>query len=221
MPVVLSDVFGDPNVGIFSFANEKVAILPAGVSQKKLASFKQALGVDSYGVGIADSRLVGIYVTGNSSSIIVPYITTELELKMLESTGVGVEVLEERRTALGNIVLCNDYGAVLDPRLKPPTVDAINKTLDVPVSTATIGGLPHVGALAKASNNGVLANPMIVESEVKKISQALGVPVERGTVNSGVPYPKCGVVVNSKGAVVGSQTLGAELLALSRVFQMD
>jgi translation initiation factor 6 len=221
VPVVLSEVFGDPNVGIFSFANEKLAILPAGVSSKKLASFKLALGVDAYGVGIADSRLVGIYVTGNSSSIIVPYITTEPELQLLEAAGVGVTVLPERRTALGNVVLCNDYGAVLDPRLKPPTVDAINKALDVPVSTATIGGLPHVGALATASNNGVLANPIIVESEMRKISQALGVPVEKGTVNSGVPYPKCGVVVNSRGAVVGSLTLGAELLTLSRVFQMD
>ncbi len=221
MPVVLSDVFGDPNVGIFSFANEKLAILPAGVSPKKLASFRQALGVDAYGVGIADSRLVGIYVTGNSNSIIVPYITTEPELKMLEATGVNVEVLPERRTALGNVILCNDYGAVLDPRLKPPIVDAINKALDVPVSTATIGGLPHVGALATASNNGVLANPIIVESEIRKISQALGVPVEKGTVNSGIPYPKCGIVVNSRGAVVGSHTLGGELLALSRVFQMD
>ena len=221
MPVVLSDVFGDPNVGIFSFANEKLAILPAGVGSKKLASFKQALGVDAYAVGIADSRLVGVYVTGNSNSIIVPYITSDLEVKMLKATGARVEVLFERRTALGNVVLCNDYGAVLDPRLKTPTVDTINKVLDVPVSTATIGGLPHVGALATASNNGVLANPVIVESEMRKISQALGVPVEKGTVNSGVPYPKCGIVVNSRGAVVGSSTLGAELLALSRVFQMD
>ncbi len=221
MPVVLSDVFGDPNVGIFSFANEKLAILPAGVSPKKLASFRETLGVDAYAVGIADSRLVGIYVTGNSNSIIVPYITTDPELKMLEATGVSVEVLPERRTALGNVVLCNDYGAVVDPRLKTLTVEAINKVLHVPVSTATIGGLPHVGALATASNNGVLANPVIVESEMRKISQALGVPVEKGTVNSGIPYPKCGVVVNSKGAVVGSHTLGAELLALSRIFQMD
>lgn len=221
MPVVLSDVFGDPNVGIFSFANEKLAILPAGVGPKKLAGFRQALGVEAYAIGIADSRLVGIYVTGNSNSIIVPYITADPELKMLEATGVGVEVLYERRTALGNVVLCNDYGAVLDPRLKAPTVEAINKVLQVPVSTATIGGLPHVGALATASNSGVLANPVIVESEMRKISKALGVPVEKGTVNSGVPYPKCGIVVNSRGAVVGSSTLGAELLALSRVFQMD
>ena len=221
MPVIISDIFGDPNVGIFSYTNERVAVLPAGTSAKKLASFRETLGVEAYGIGIAESRLVGIYLTGNSNAILVPYITTKEELKALRSTGVHVEVLKEKRTALGNIVVCNDYGAVLDPSLNPPTVDAIDKALKVPHTSATVGGLPHVGALATASNNGVLANPMITESEKKLISQTLGVPVYTGTVNSGVPYPKCGIVVNSKGAVVGSHTLGSELLTLSNVFQTD
>src|SRR5207249_3049174 len=85
VPVTLSDVFGDPNVGIFSFANEQVAILPAGATQKKLEVYKQALDVEAYGIGIADSRLVGIYVTGNSNAVLVPYITTNDEQKHLES----------------------------------------------------------------------------------------------------------------------------------------
>jgi len=221
MPIALSDIFGDPNVGIFSFANEKLAVLPAGVSQKKLAMYEQALGVQAYGIGIADSRLVGIYAVGNSNSLLVPYITTEDELKMLESTGVNVVVVNEKRTALGNVIICNDYGAVLDPRLKPDTVEAVEDALKVPVMTSTIGGLPHIGSLATASNKGVLANPIIRDSERKQIAKALNVEVHSGTINSGVPYPRSGVVVNSRGAVVGSSTLGAELIAVSNAFQTD
>jgi translation initiation factor 6 len=221
VPMILSDIFGDPNIGIFSFANEKIAILPAGTSPGKLASFKEALGTEAYGIGIADSRLVGIYLSGNSNSILLPYIATEEEISKLRSTDVQVTTIEEKRTALGNIILCNDYGAVVDPRLKPRTVSAIEKALKVRVKTATIGGLPQIGSLATASNKGVLANPIIDESEKKHISEALGVPVSVGTVNSGVPYPRSGIVVNSKGAVVGSHTLGAELLAVSSVFQTD
>ena len=221
MPVTLSDIFGDPNIGIFSFANEKLALLPAGVSPKKLSTYKQALEVEAYGIGIADSRLVGVYVVGNSNAVLVPYITTKDELKMLRSTEATVVIVKEKRTALGNIILCNDYGAVVDPRLKPPTVDAVGRALKVPVSSATIGGLPHIGALATASNNGVLANPIIKEAEKKQISQVLGVAVQTGTVNSGVPYPRSGIVVNSKGAVVGSHTLGSELIAVSNAFQTD
>src|SRR5213596_1412877 len=140
MPVILSDIFGDPNVGIFSFANDKIAILPAGISHKKISSFHDVLGVDPCSVGIADSRLVGIYVTGNSNAVLVPYITTDDELKLLRKTGAHIVVIKEKRTALGNIVLCNDYGAIVDPRLKEPTVTAIDKALRVPRSTATIGG---------------------------------------------------------------------------------
>jgi translation initiation factor 6 len=221
VPVILSDIFGDPNVGIFSFANEKIAVLPAGTATTKLASFKEALGIEAYGIGIADSRLVGIYLAGNSNSILLPYIATEEEISKLRSTGMPITIIDEKRTALGNIILCNDYGAVVDPRLKSKTVYAIEKALKVPVTTATIGGLPQIGSLATASNKGVLANPIIEESEKKHIFEALGVPVSVGTINSGVPYPRSGIVVNSKGAVVGSHTLGAELLAVSTVFQTD
>jgi translation initiation factor 6 len=221
VPVILSDVFGDPNVGIFSYANEKVAILPAGVSRKKIASFEETLGVEACAVGIAGSRLVGVYASGNSSSVLVPYIITDEELSKLRSRGIPVTFLNEKRTALGNLMLCNDYGAVLDPRLKQSTISEVKAALDIPIRSGTIGGLPHIGALATASNKGVLANPMISESEKKNLSEALNVPVTVGTVNSGIPYPKAGVVVNSKGAVVGSHTLGSELLTLSRIFQTD
>jgi translation initiation factor 6 len=221
VPVILSDIFGDPNVGIFSFANEDIAVLPAGISSKKLESYTEALGIEACAIGIADSRLVGVYTTGNSNAILLPYIATPEEISKLRSTGTKIVIIPEKRTALGNLILCNDYGAVIDPRLKPKTVTAIEKALKVPVRTGTICGLPQVGSLATASNKGVLANPIIDESEKRHISEVLKVPVSVGTVNSGVPYPKSGIVVNSKGAVVGSHTLGAELLAVSTVFQTD
>lgn len=221
MPVILSDIFGDPNVGIFSYANDTIAILPAGISPNKIRSFHDTLGVESCSIGIAESRLVGIYVTGNSNAVLVPYITTKDEIKRLRSTGAHVEVIKEKRTALGNIILCNDHGAIIDPRLKHNTIAVLEKALKVPVRPGTIGGLPHVGALATASNKGVLANPMVSENESRIIGSVLRVPVSKGTVNSGIPYPKAGLVVNSNGAVVGSHTLGSELITLSNAFHTD
>ena len=221
MPVILSDIFGDPNVGIFSYANDTVAVLPAGISPNKIRSFHDTLQVESCSIGIAESRLVGIYMTGNSNAVLVPYITTKDEIKQLRSLGAHVEVIKENRTALGNIILCNDHGAIIDPRLKHNTVKVLEEALNVPVRASTIGGLPHVGALATASNKGVLAHPLVSESESRIISSVLGVPVSKGTVNSGIPYPKAGLVVNSHGAIVGSHTLGSELITLSNAFQTD
>src|SRR5437879_13874251 len=102
MPIILSDIFGDPNVGIFSFANDKIAILPAGISHKKISSFHDTLGVEPCSVGIAESRLVGIYVTGNSNAVLVPYITTKDELTQLHSTGTHVEIIREKPTSMAN-----------------------------------------------------------------------------------------------------------------------
>lgn len=221
MPVILSDIFGDPNIGIFSYANDTIAILPAGISPSKLRSFHETLGVESCSIGIAESRLVGIYVTGNSNAVLVPYITTKDEIKQLRSSGAHVEVIKEKRTALGNIILCNDHGAIVDPRLNHNTVKVLEEALNVPIRASTVGGLPHVGALATASNKGVLAHPMVSENETRIISSVLGVPVSKGTINSGIPYPKAGLVVNSHGAVVGSHTLGSELITLSNAFQTD
>jgi len=220
-PIAFADVFGDPNVGVFSYANEKIAVLPAGVSGKKLKAYKDALAVEPYSVGIAESRLIGIYLVGNSNGLLAPHIAAEVELQRLESTGLSVQVVDDRYTALGNLIVCNDYGAIVDPRLRPTTVQQIEKTLGVPAVKATIAGLPNVGALTVASNKGALISPMANEAEQKAFSAGLGVPVETGTVNSGVPFPKAGVVANSKGAVVGALTIGGELITISNIFQGD
>ena len=220
-PIAFSDVFGDPNVGVFSYANEKIAVLPAGVSGKKLKAYREVLGVEPYSVGVAESRLIGIYLVGNSNGLLAPHITAEVELQRLASTGLSVHVIDDRYTALGNLIVCNDYGAIVDPRLRPTTVEQIEKTLGVPAARATIAGLPNVGALTVASNKGALISPLANEAERKFFSTGLGVPVETGTVNSGVPFPKAGVVANSKGAIVGALTIGRELITVSNVFQGD
>jgi len=220
-PITFSDVFGDPNIGVFSYANEKIAVLPAGVSGKKLKAYRDALGVEPYSVGVAESRLIGIYLVGNSNGLLAPHIAAEVELQRLESAGLSVQVIDDKYTALGNLIVCNDYGAIVDPRLRTTTVEQIEESLGVPAAKATIAGLPNVGALTVASNKGALISPMANEAERKIFSTGLGVPVETGTVNSGVPFPKAGVVANSKGAVVGALTIGGELITISNIFQGD
>src|SRR5436309_14373235 len=117
-------------------------------------------------------------------------MNTDDELKQLRSTGAHIEIVREKRTALGNVILCNDHGAIIDPRLNHSTVTALEETLEVPVTPSTIGGLPHVGALTTASNKGVLANPITTDNESRTIPNVLSVPVTTGEANSGVTYPK-------------------------------
>ena len=62
-----------------------------------------------------------IYI-GNSKGLLVPHTTTEEELKLLTNSlpdGVVVKRIEEKLSALGNIIACNDSVALLHPEADP------------------------------------------------------------------------------------------------------
>jgi len=219
LPVIFSDIFGSPNIGVYCFSNESLAIMPSGTPQKKIERFKQCLGVEVCTTNMGGSRLVGVLVAANSHGIILPHIVHEHELEAIEKTG-GMKICglkDERKTAFGNLILVNDYGAIVDPRFSPAIVRELSDVFDVEVIKGEINGLPYVGALAVATNKGVLAHPKTKEEEKKVIEEALKVPVELGTVNGGVPYIKSGLLANSRGAVAGSSTLGSELMAITQM----
>jgi len=221
--VIFSDIFGSPYIGVYCFSNESLAIMPSGTPQKKVERFQQCLGVEVCVSNMGGSRLVGVLVAANSNGIVLPHIVHDHELEAIEkTTDRKICVLkDERKTAFGNMILVNDYGAIVDPRLSPVTVRELSEAFDVEVIKGEINGLPYVGALAVATNKGVLAHQKTKEEEKKVIEETLKVPVELGTVNGGVPYIKSGLLANSRGAVVGSLTLGSELMAITQMIGVE
>jgi translation initiation factor 6 len=218
LPVILDDIFGSPNVGVYGFSNETICLVPLGLTQRKTERFQDCLRVDVLQCCLGGSYVVGALTCGNSEGILVPHTTRDYEIKRIKKkTDLRVEVLRGKLTALGNLVLVNDYGAVVDPRLPEPIIEKISKTLKVETVKGEVYGLPFVGSLAVATNKGVIAHPKIREDEKEKIEETLKVPVETGTVNSGVPYPKSGLIANSHGTIAGSMTSGPELLTISHI----
>jgi Translation initiation factor 6 (eIF-6) len=112
------------------------------------------------------------------------------------------------------MVLANDYGAIVDPRLKQPEIRKISETLGVEAVPGEIAQLPYVGSLAVATNKGVLAHPLLKENEKRLLEEVLKVPVEVGTVNCGIPYVGTGLVCNSHTAIAGSLTTGPEMFII-------
>lgn len=58
------------------------------------------------------------FFLGNGKGLLVPHTTTETELKRLEEElpdGVVVKRIDEKLSALGNIIACNDHVALLHP----------------------------------------------------------------------------------------------------------
>jgi translation initiation factor 6 len=160
-------------------------------------------------------------VSANSNGILLPHSVREEELDVIKPFFKGgVTIMETKKTAYGNLVLANDNGAVVDPRLKEPDVKQISETLGVEVVRAEIAGLPYVGSLAAATNKGVLAHPLLKDEERKVLESVFKVPVDVGTVNCGIPYVGTGLIANSHAAVVGSMTTGPEMFIIGNALDV-
>jgi translation initiation factor 6 len=215
MTITLADVFGSPNIGVYCFCNETVAIVPPGLTKRKMNQLAETLGVGICQTTIAGSSLVGALVTGNSKGVLVPHTIRQYELERVQEFGKAVPV-ESKWTALGNVVLTNDIGAVVHLDTPDGILRAVTQELGVEPVRGMIGKLPFVGALGIATNRGAILSPNTEPEEQRVIESALHVEVELSSTNGGVPFVKSGILANSKGAVVGPLTRGAELMQISR-----
>ena len=215
MAVILADVFGSPNIGVYCFCNEKLVVVPPGLTTKKINEFSKALDVDFCKTTIGGSTLIGALTAGNSNSILVPHIIRDYEFDRI-SKFCKVNVVETNWTALGNVILSNDFGAVIHPDATEELRTYVKNELNVQTIDARINNLSFVGSLAVATNKGAILSPNTSTEEQAAIGEALHVNVDVSTTNGGVSFVKSGIIANSKGAVVGPLTRGAELMQITR-----
>lgn len=221
MTVILADIFGSPNIGVYCFACESWGAVPAGTTSKKRNNFAECLEVDVCEVSVASSNLLGIFLAGNSNGLAVPKIISEYELKTIKkSTSLNIEIMETEKTALGNLILANDHGALVDPTFSNSIIKKLEDLLQVEVVRGQISNLSYVGSIALATNKGVITHPLIRNNEREVIKDVLKAEVEPCTVNGGVPFIRSGLLATSRGAVTGPLTVGKELMAISQVMEL-
>ena len=221
MAVYLSSIVGSASIGVYSLATEKIVVVPNVVPHKKAARVAEWLAVKLVHTSIAGSMLAGAFICANSNGLLLPLSVREEELVAIKASFEGnVTVMETKKTAYGNLVLANDFGAVVDPRLKDSTVKKVGDTLGVEVIRAEIAGLPYVGSLAVATNKGVLAHPLLKDPEREVLESVFKVPVDVGTVNCGIPYVGTGLIANSCAAVAGSMTTGPEMFIIGNAMDV-
>jgi len=205
MKILRTNFSGDPNLGLYGFATDKYCFL--GIKPKK--KIKQALSVPVHRATVLSTELAGIFCTGNSKGIIVPYVIEEHELEKIEKIQ-RVLVIKSMYTALGNLVLMNDNGIVISPLLKKNKKD-IEAFFELPCAISTIANNRLVGAFATATNSGCLVQPKIKENEIKTLERILKVDVDISTVNFGSIFIKSGLIANSNGVITSERTSGPEL----------
>ncbi|MEM2094146.1 MAG: translation initiation factor IF-6 [Candidatus Bathyarchaeia archaeon] len=220
MPISRFSVLGSPNVGIYALATNKYVLVPPRMSDLKIRRFEKTLGVPAVRTTLGGTILLGVLATANSNGIVVPCFVSEEETRPLSSIVENIIRVESKRTALGNLVLANDQGAVIAESLyrERDVVVKIKDALGVEVAPCQIARLPYVGSFAAATNKAALVHPLIEDDEKRIISDLLKVNVNTGTVNGGSPYVHSGILVNDHGAIVGPLSAGSELMVISTIF---
>ncbi|KYK32191.1 MAG: hypothetical protein AYK22_07550 [Thermoplasmatales archaeon SG8-52-3] len=207
----LLDFNENPNLGVFCRANDEIAFIRKGLSNKVKNKIISALDVKLIELSIADATIIGSLITFNSKGALVCDFIDEDSLKIIKDQGFEVCIISDKINAVGNDILVNDTGALVHSELKDKTIEMIQKTLKVPVYRGTIGNLNTVGMAAVVTNKGLLCHPKATDDEKRTLEKVFGVNVMIGTVNHGSPVIGSGLVANSKGAIIGNLTTGIEM----------
>lgn len=147
-----------------------------------------------------------------------------MELQHLRNSlpdNVKLQRVEERLSALGNVIACNDYVALVHPDLDKETEEIIGDILNVEVFRQTIANNVLVGSYTVLSNQGGLVHPKTTIPEQDELSSLLQVPLVAGTINRGSETLGAGMTVNDWAAYCGMSTTSTEISVVESVFKLN
>ncbi|KAA8917760.1 hypothetical protein TRICI_000068 [Trichomonascus ciferrii] len=211
---------------LFSKLTNSYALVTIGASQNFYSAFESQLQdvIPICHTTIAGTRIVGRMTAGNRRGLLVPMQTTDQELQHLRNTlpdSVRIQRIEERLSALGNVICCNDYVALVHPDIERETEELIADVLGVEVFRQTIAGNVLVGSYATITNQGGLVHPQTSVQDQEELSSLLQIPLVAGSINRGSPVIGAGVVANDWLAVVGMDTTAPELSVVESIFGLN
>ncbi|KAI8284649.1 Protein NRDE2-like protein [Colletotrichum sp. SAR 10_98] len=212
-------------VGVFATLTNSYALTALGASENFYSVFEAELQdvIPICRTTIAGTRIIGRLTAGNRKGLLVPTSTTDQELQHLRNSlpdEIRIQRIEERLSALGNVIVCNDHIALIHPDLERETEEIIADVLGVEVFRQTIADNVLVGSYMSLSNQGGLVHPKTSIQDQDELSSLLQVPLVAGSVNRGSNVVGAGMVVNDWMAVTGLDTTATELSVIESVFRL-
>ena len=226
MMVLFKDnIYGGPNIGTYTVLTNKFFMYPPKASPSLLKSVAEINPkIEMFEAMVNNSTVLGVYIAANSNGMIIPHLVKDTELAVLKKNlpkSYMITELDMEDNTYGNLILCNDKGAIVSPLLMD-SKEIIEQTLKVPVKIFHFASSKLPGSCGLANNQGVVIHPMSTEKEAEMIAQTLQVAhVDVSTINCGNPFLRGGAVVNDTVGIFGRSTTGPEMVRISEVLNLE
>ncbi|OLL25202.1 Eukaryotic translation initiation factor 6 [Neolecta irregularis DAH-3] len=217
---------GSNEIGVFSTLTNSYCLVAIGGSENFYSIFESELQdlVPVVHTSINGTRIIGRLTAGNRRGLLVPMNTTDQELQHLRNSlpsEIKIQRVEERLSALGNVIAANDYVALVHPDIERETEEIIADVLGVEVFRQTVSENVLVGSYCALSNQGGLVCAKTKPSEMDELSSLLQVPIVAGTLNRGSDVIGAGLVVNDWSAFAGMDSTATELNVVESIFRVN
>jgi len=217
---------GNNEIGVFSKLTNAYCLVAIGGTANFYSLFESELAetIPVVHASIAGCRIIGRMTVGNKNGLLVPSTTTDQELQTIRNSlpdTVKIQRVEERLSALGNVISCNDYVALVHPDLDRETEEIIQDTLGVEVFRQAVAGNVLVGSYCVFTNQGGIVHPKTSTNEQDELSSLLQVPLVAGSVNRGSEVLGAGLVANDWSLFCGLDTTETEISLLEAVFRLN
>lgn len=214
------------DIGVYAKLTNKYCLVSIGGSENFYSVFESELApyIPVIHSTIAGTRIIGRLAAGNKNGLLLPNIINDTELKNIRNSlpeDIKVKVMEERLSALGNCIACNDYIALIHSDLDKESEEIISDTLGVECLRTTIAGNALIGTYMTINNRGGLVHPLTSVDELDELVNLLNIPLCAGTVNRGNDVIASGLLVNDWSAFCGLDTTSTEISVIESIYKLN
>ena len=122
-----------------------------------------------------------------------------------------VKKIKTLKTALGNNILCNDKIGILSQEFSEKESKDIQNALDVKTKTMKLAEGDVPGSYGILTNKGGIFGSIVQNAEIKVAEKLTGFEIGVGTVSTGSSIMGSGIIANSNGFLVSSNSTGFEM----------